>query len=73
MTSDGYLRADGHPMGSRDYEEHLYVNTQNLDNMEASMDARGGRRSESPKKDIFDMSKSTTNDCIMIMYVWWIR
>uniref|UniRef100_A0A671SM03 SHC (Src homology 2 domain containing) transforming protein 2 n=1 Tax=Sinocyclocheilus anshuiensis TaxID=1608454 RepID=A0A671SM03_9TELE len=55
LTSDGYLRADGHPTGSRDYEEHLYVNTQNLDNMEASMDARGGRRSESPKKDIFDM------------------
>ncbi|XP_059425551.1 SHC-transforming protein 2 isoform X1 [Carassius carassius] len=55
LTSDGYLRADGHPIGSRDYEEHLYVNTQNLDNMEASVDARGGRRSESPKKDIFDM------------------
>uniref|UniRef100_A0A9J7WUC0 SHC (Src homology 2 domain containing) transforming protein 2 n=1 Tax=Cyprinus carpio carpio TaxID=630221 RepID=A0A9J7WUC0_CYPCA len=43
MTSDGYLRADGHPPGSRDYEEHLYVNTQNLDNIEASADARGGR------------------------------
>uniref|UniRef100_A0A8C1Y046 SHC (Src homology 2 domain containing) transforming protein 2 n=2 Tax=Cyprinus carpio TaxID=7962 RepID=A0A8C1Y046_CYPCA len=55
LTSDGYLRADGHPIGSRDYEEHLYVNTQNLDNMEASMDARGRCRSESPKKDIFDM------------------
>ncbi|KAI2650361.1 SHC-transforming protein 2 [Labeo rohita] len=55
LTSDGYLRADGRPQGSRDYEEHLYVNTQNLDNMEASADARGGRRPESPKKDIFDM------------------
>uniref|UniRef100_A0A672P981 SHC-transforming protein 2-like n=1 Tax=Sinocyclocheilus grahami TaxID=75366 RepID=A0A672P981_SINGR len=55
LTSDGYLRADGHPPGSRDYEEHLYVNTQNLDNMETSADARGGRRPESPKKDIFDM------------------
>uniref|UniRef100_A0A8C1IQN9 SHC (Src homology 2 domain containing) transforming protein 2 n=1 Tax=Cyprinus carpio TaxID=7962 RepID=A0A8C1IQN9_CYPCA len=43
MTSDGYLRADGHPPGSRDYEEHLYVNTQNLDNIEASADTRGGR------------------------------
>ncbi|XP_057181646.1 SHC-transforming protein 2 isoform X1 [Triplophysa rosa] len=51
LTSDGYLRADGHPPGSRDYEEHLYVNTQNLDNMETS----GGHTSESPKKDIFDM------------------
>ncbi|NP_001038438.1 SHC-transforming protein 2 [Danio rerio] len=52
LTSDGYLRADGHPPGSRDYEEHLYVNTQNLDNLEASV---VGRRPESPKKDIFDM------------------
>ncbi|XP_051978199.1 SHC-transforming protein 2 isoform X1 [Xyrauchen texanus] len=55
LTSDGYLRADGQPPGSRDYEEHLYVNTQNLDNLEASANALGGRRSESPKKDIFDM------------------
>lgn len=62
LTSDGYLRADGRPPGSRDYEEHLYVNTQNLDNMEVSMDAQGGRRPESPKKDIFDMSESSAND-----------
>lgn len=55
LTSDGYLRADGHPPGSRDYEEHLYVNTQNLDNVETSADTRGGRKPESPKKDIFDM------------------
>ncbi|XP_051551480.1 SHC-transforming protein 2-like isoform X1 [Myxocyprinus asiaticus] len=55
LTSDGYLRADGQPPGSRDYEEHLYVNTQNLDNLEASANALGGRRPESPKKDIFDM------------------
>ncbi|XP_031431251.1 SHC-transforming protein 2 isoform X2 [Clupea harengus] len=34
LTSDGYLRADGHPPGSRDYEEHLYVNTQTLDSLE---------------------------------------
>ncbi|KAA0712263.1 SHC-transforming protein 2 [Triplophysa tibetana] len=51
LSSDGYLRADGHPPGSRDYEEHLYVNTQNLDNMETSR----GHKQESPKKDIFDM------------------
>uniref|UniRef100_A0A673JBI9 SHC-transforming protein 2-like n=1 Tax=Sinocyclocheilus rhinocerous TaxID=307959 RepID=A0A673JBI9_9TELE len=55
LTSDGYLRADGHPPGSRNYEEHLYVNTQNLDNKETLADARGGRRPDSPKKDIFDM------------------
>lgn len=60
LTSDGYLRADGHPPGSRDYEEHLYVNTQTLDSLEnAANGGRGGRGPESPKKDIFDMSEST--------------
>ncbi|XP_076880645.1 SHC-transforming protein 2 isoform X2 [Brachyhypopomus gauderio] len=47
--------SNGHPPGSRDYEEHLYVNTQNLDSMEPSAAAQGGCRAESPKKDIFDM------------------
>lgn len=60
LTSDGYLRADGHPPVSRDYEEHLYVNTQNLDNMETS----GGHKPESPKKDIFDMSELHLFDVI---------
>ncbi|KAL6468737.1 hypothetical protein MHYP_G00222610 [Metynnis hypsauchen] len=55
LTSDGYLRADGHPPGSRDYEEHLYVNTQSLDNMDPAADRQRGCRPESPKKDIFDM------------------
>ncbi|KAG9266846.1 SHC-transforming protein 2 [Astyanax mexicanus] len=56
LTSDGYLRADGHPPGSRDYEEHLYVNTQSLDNMDPSAERQEGhQRPESPKKDIFDM------------------
>lgn len=60
LTSDGYLRADGHPPGSRDYEEHLYVNTQNLDSLENTANGgRGGRGPESPKKDIFDMSEFT--------------
>ncbi|KAG2463954.1 SHC2 protein, partial [Polypterus senegalus] len=49
LTSDGYLRADGRPPGSCDYEEHLYVNTQNLD----SEMAEGAR--DSPTKDLFDM------------------
>lgn len=59
LTSDGYLRADGHGPGSRDYEEHLYVNTQSLEGLEAM--AERGRSAccpESPKKDIFDMSES---------------
>ncbi|XP_075895544.1 SHC-transforming protein 2 isoform X2 [Nelusetta ayraudi] len=57
LTSDGYLCADGQPTGSKDYEEHQYVNTQNLDNMnlEGSEAARAGRPPDSPKKDLFDM------------------
>ncbi|KAG9350565.1 hypothetical protein JZ751_024454 [Albula glossodonta] len=56
LTSDGYLRADGQPPGCRDYEEHLYVNTQSLDSWEPEMErGRGNYGPESPKKDIFDM------------------
>ncbi|XP_062868830.1 SHC-transforming protein 2 [Trichomycterus rosablanca] len=55
LTCDGYLRADGHPPGSRDYEEHLYVNTQCLNNIGSSADAQGRFEPDSPKKDIFDM------------------
>uniref|UniRef100_A0A3B3VA45 SHC (Src homology 2 domain containing) transforming protein 2 n=1 Tax=Poecilia latipinna TaxID=48699 RepID=A0A3B3VA45_9TELE len=40
---DGYLCADGQPPGSKDYEEHQYVNTQRA------------RPHDSPKKDLFDM------------------
>lgn len=58
VTSDGYLRADGHPTSSQDYEEHLYVNTLNLNNTRPSSDAQEERSPESPKKDIFDMSMS---------------
>ncbi|NXW61479.1 SHC2 protein, partial [Eurystomus gularis] len=51
---DGYLQADGHPLGPRDYEEHMYVNTQSLDAWEPEAVARGVPE-ESPKKDLFDM------------------
>lgn len=61
LTSDGYLCADGQPPGSRDYEEHQYVNTQSLENLESlaqgSNRQRGTRVLDSPKKDLFDMSK----------------
>lgn len=59
LTSDGYLCADSQPTGGKDYEEHQYVNTQNLDNLnlEANEAARGGRPQDSPKKDLFDMSE----------------
>ncbi|NXF38530.1 SHC2 protein, partial [Nyctibius bracteatus] len=51
---DGYLQADGHALGPRDYEEHMYVNTQSLDAWEPEAAARGAPE-ESPKKDLFDM------------------
>ncbi|XP_049663860.1 SHC-transforming protein 2 [Accipiter gentilis] len=51
---DGYLEADSHPLGPRDYEEHMYVNTQSLDAWEPEAAARGALE-ESPKKDLFDM------------------
>nr|XP_040039709.1 SHC-transforming protein 2 isoform X1 [Gasterosteus aculeatus aculeatus]XP_040039710.1 SHC-transforming protein 2 isoform X1 [Gasterosteus aculeatus aculeatus] len=59
LTSDGYLCADGQPPGSRDYEEHQYVNTQSLENLDVLAQGpnghRGSRAPESPKKDLFDM------------------
>uniref|UniRef100_A0A8C5UBQ3 SHC-transforming protein 2 n=1 Tax=Malurus cyaneus samueli TaxID=2593467 RepID=A0A8C5UBQ3_9PASS len=51
---DGYLQADGHALGPRDYEEHMYVNTQSLDAWEPELLAHGVAE-ESPKKDLFDM------------------
>lgn len=74
LTSDGYLRADGHPPGSRDYEEHLYVNTQNLDSLENTANGgRGGRGPESPKKDIFDMSEFTGHRVMEFLRVFVLR
>lgn len=62
VTSDGYLCADGQPTGSKDYEEHQYVNTQSLENLDSfaqGLDGhRGARAPDSPKKDLFDMSES---------------
>ncbi|NXM87109.1 SHC2 protein, partial [Oenanthe oenanthe] len=51
---DGYLQADGHTLGPRDYEEHMYVNTQSLEAWEPELVAHGAAE-ESPKKDLFDM------------------
>ncbi|XP_053159117.1 SHC-transforming protein 2 isoform X2 [Hemicordylus capensis] len=54
QSCDCYVEADGKPLGSRDYEGHVYVNTQSLENWEAEA---GGHRlpDESPTKDLFDM------------------
>ncbi|XP_054147068.1 SHC-transforming protein 2 isoform X2 [Melozone crissalis] len=51
---DGYLQADSHTLGPREYEEHMYVNTQSLDAWEPELVAHGAAE-ESPKKDLFDM------------------
>ncbi|XP_074385143.1 SHC-transforming protein 2 [Zonotrichia albicollis] len=51
---DGYLQADSHTLGPREYEEHMYVNTQSLDTWEPELVAHGTAE-ESPKKDLFDM------------------
>ncbi|XP_031162868.1 SHC-transforming protein 2 isoform X1 [Sander lucioperca] len=59
LTADGYLCADGQPPGSRDYEEHQYVNTQSLENLDSLAQRPNGRKGprapDSPKKDLFDM------------------
>ncbi|XP_019513050.1 PREDICTED: SHC-transforming protein 2 isoform X2 [Hipposideros armiger] len=47
---DGYVQADAR--GPRDYEDHLYVNTQGLDAPEPL------QPEDSPKKDLFDMRGS---------------
>ncbi|XP_036704824.1 SHC-transforming protein 2 isoform X2 [Balaenoptera musculus] len=47
---DGYVQADAR--GPRDYEDHLYVNTQGLDGPEPL------QPEDSPKKDLFDMRGS---------------
>ncbi|CAN9500473.1 unnamed protein product [Ophioblennius macclurei] len=59
LTSDGYLCADGQPPNGKDYEEHQYVNTQSLENLDSFAQGhegyRGARAPDSPKKDLFDM------------------
>uniref|UniRef100_A0A8C6XPD7 PID domain-containing protein n=1 Tax=Naja naja TaxID=35670 RepID=A0A8C6XPD7_NAJNA len=50
---DGYVQADSKPLGSQDYEQHMYVNTKNFNSWEAN----AGKPDESPPKDLFDMRK----------------
>ncbi|XP_004632959.1 SHC-transforming protein 2, partial [Octodon degus] len=52
VPGDGYVQADAR--GPRDYEEHLYVNTQGLDAPEPE-DQVPLQPEDSPKKDLFDM------------------
>lgn len=54
LPGDGYVQADAR--GPRDYEEHLYVNTQGLDAIEPEDISEAPLMPEdSPKKDLFDM------------------
>ncbi|XP_055363766.1 SHC-transforming protein 2 isoform X3 [Betta splendens] len=59
LTSDGYLCADSQAQSSRDYEEHQYVNTRSLENLDSLAHGLSGHRGlrvpDSPKKDLFDM------------------
>ena len=61
LTSDGYLCADGQSSGNKEYEEHQYVNTQSLENLDSLAQGSDGQRRarapDSPKKDLFDMSE----------------
>ena len=62
LTSDGYLCADSQPSSGKDYEEHQYVNTRTLENLDSLTQGPDGHRvsrvPDSPKKDLFDMSES---------------
>uniref|UniRef100_A0A3B5LVR4 SHC (Src homology 2 domain containing) transforming protein 2 n=1 Tax=Xiphophorus couchianus TaxID=32473 RepID=A0A3B5LVR4_9TELE len=66
QPQNGYLCADGQPPGSKDYEEHQYVNTQSLENLESFTHGadghKGARAHDSPKKDLFDMSDVLVED-----------
>nr|XP_033812398.1 SHC-transforming protein 2 [Geotrypetes seraphini] len=53
-SKDGYLQAINQPSGCRDYEEHMYVNTQSLDSWDIENEALQAAE-ESPMKDLFDM------------------
>ncbi|XP_043909832.1 SHC-transforming protein 2 isoform X2 [Protopterus annectens] len=51
---DLHKLSDGKPPGSQDYEDHMYVNMQSMENWESDS-ARQRSFDESPKKDLFDM------------------
>ncbi|KAM9385627.1 SHC-transforming protein 2 isoform 1-T1 [Pholidichthys leucotaenia] len=59
LASDVYLSADTQPSGSRDYEEHQYVNTPSAKLLQSLTQGPDGHRAprvpDSPKKDLFDM------------------
>ncbi|KAE8632103.1 hypothetical protein XENTR_v10001430 [Xenopus tropicalis] len=54
QASEGFPLTNGRAFGVRDYEEHMYVNTQNLDGLVADKEPYMIPE-DSPKKDLFDM------------------
>ncbi|KAM9329260.1 SHC-transforming protein 2 [Gastrophryne carolinensis] len=52
--NDVFQGSNGRALGLRDYEEHMYVNTQSLDGINADKEAYMIPE-DSPKKDLFDM------------------
>ncbi|XP_063770534.1 SHC-transforming protein 2 [Pseudophryne corroboree] len=53
-TNDLFQGTNGRPLGLRDYEEHMYVNTQSLDGLNTEKEPYMIPE-DSPKKDLFDM------------------
>ncbi|KAM4706405.1 LOW QUALITY PROTEIN: SHC-transforming protein 2 [Discoglossus pictus] len=54
QANEGLPLTNGRVLGVRDYEEHMYVNTQSMDNWNTDKEAYMIPE-DSPKKDIFDM------------------
>ncbi|KAM4808912.1 LOW QUALITY PROTEIN: SHC-transforming protein 2 [Rhinophrynus dorsalis] len=53
-ANDGFQLTNGRVQGARDYEEHMYVNTQNIDAFSTDKEPYMIPE-DSPKKDLFDM------------------
>ncbi|KAG8454710.1 hypothetical protein GDO86_001071 [Hymenochirus boettgeri] len=54
QASEGFPLTNGRAVGGRDYEEHMYVNTQNIDSIVTDKEPYMIPE-DSPKMDIFDM------------------
>ncbi|XP_063311568.1 SHC-transforming protein 2 [Pelobates fuscus] len=54
QASEEFPLTNGKSNGARDYEEHMYVNTQNIDGWSSDKEAYMIPE-DSPKKDLFDM------------------
>ncbi|XP_075467629.1 SHC-transforming protein 2 isoform X2 [Ascaphus truei] len=54
QAGEGFPLTNGRALGVRDYEEHMYVNTQNLDGWNTDKEPYMIPE-DSPKKDLFDM------------------